>query len=1214
MSGGQLSLGLEEARIEASDFFDPVRTPLENGITLIEASAGTGKTRSIILTALRLLLERSADGTPRVGDISRVLVVTFTVAATDELITRMRETLRKAVAVFSGSETERSTNPGLFELYDAHGRDGHALARLRDALARIDQLSIFTIHGFCKRVLEESALESSTAYDFAFVEDESEIVHQAAHDWWRRTMYGNERLAALAVARRWDPRKHVEHLARWRRYPGTTVVPDESVADAMAGAERALDAVARAWDPERVPALLERLHWSPTSPLASPESRALLGEAMAAIASGDWGGALEMVPRCTPDALSGEKTGVQKSSRGGLQALLDDPFPAACTDVEPAVRRLEIALRGAFIRDVGAAFEAEKRRRHVLGFDDLLRRVHDGVGVGGGDAALAAAIRARYDAALIDEFQDTDAFQYPIFATAFRDRPLFLIGDPKQAIYSFRGADISVYMRAAAAASRRYTLRNNHRSTTALVHAVNLIFERAGQPFLEADDRIGYVPVAAASTGASPLADGDTRSFCWWTIPAPEGKSAIQASVAEDHFHDAIVHECVRLLGEERAGRPCIHPREIAILVRYNREAIALQRRLRDAGVPSVLRGSGDILLSDEMAELGRVLAAVASPSNSRAVRSAVTTTLWGMDAADLYALSRPHQEHAWQRLVEVLADARETWRQHGFMRMVQELFARQGVAERLLRLRDGERRLTNLRHAVEQLHAEAEAERLSPDGLLMWLARTREAKPLDAERRELRLESDDDAVQISTIHLSKGLEYGVVFCTSLWSGREEPRREVLVRLDAERVVYDLGSRERDRHARLAAADELAENLRLAYVAITRARYRVYLGLAASSSASRSALGYLLRPPGSGQLEPRDELVQRLEPAVAAAIPRWPDTLQALCASSKGSMSWATLPLSPGERAALRPPPPAAVPLARTLALAAGQLDTWRISSYTRLATGRHAGGEPELDAHGVDPDVLAAMADALPTGFAAFPRGKHSGIVLHSIFEQLDFTAVQSPMTRRLVETALAAGRLATAESAAGDVAGMLAATVESPLPGAGFRLRDVPAAATRREWRFHLPLARVTRQALLEPFERATTEPARSYAPWVRRLGAFDVHGFLTGSVDLLFERHDRWYIVDWKSNDLGAAASSYERPALERAMFASHYTLQYHLYVLALHRHLRARLRDYDYERHIGGVWYAFLRGIDAASERGWYHDRPPRRLIDALDETLLEGGTP
>ncbi|MDQ3671374.1 MAG: UvrD-helicase domain-containing protein, partial [Actinomycetota bacterium] len=697
---------------------------------------------------------------------------------------------------------------------------------------------------------------------------------------------------------------------------------------------------------------------------------------MKGLAGGARFGVARTLALCTPAALVDSKKGVRKRPPAASLAVPQEPFFAACAEVTSAVAALEVALRTAFIRETDRAFEQEKRRRHALAFDDLLRRVHGGLVDPATGRHLVNAIRARYDVALIDEFQDTDALQYPIFSTAFSGHPLFLIGDPKQSIYGFRGADVHVYMRAAEDARESFTLSTNYRSTPTLISALNRLFGRATRPFLHDEKRLAYVAVTAddrAQDADNPLKDR-APALCWWLIEGDDRKP-ISNTKAHERFHEEIADEIVRLLeGRVKDLRREVLPREIAVLVRTNWEARALQRELSAAGVPSVLRGSGDILESEEMSELARILGAVVAPADPRAIRGALATAIWGKDARSFAALAEPHREAEWQQMTEDLGEARDIWRRHGFLRMAEGLLDKLGAAQRLLGYVDGERRLTNLRHAVEVLHAAEQSGRRSPEGLLLWLAQTRGTKATDAERRELRLESDAEAVQISTIHLSKGLEYGIVFCTSLWNPHKDKDGPVLARLDDETVVYDLGSEKLEEHRGLAAAEGLAEELRLTYVALTRAKYRCYVGLAATKDASpRSALGYLLLDEAVDP-EPRHELVNRIREAVIRAMPRWQETLTTLCKDDDRSMSWKLLSEEGEELRFERAVPALAAASPRQLDLASDQLDTWRISSYTRLSRGATAhddprADEPEIGGHEVDEAAVAESAEARPSG-----------------------------------------------------------------------------------------------------------------------------------------------------------------------------------------------------------------------------------------------------
>ena len=1227
---------------DAAALFDPLTVSLEPGIALVEASAGTGKTFCITLTVLRLLLDRDAAGAYRAGGIGRILVVTFTNAATDELITRLRRTLRDAVDVFAGIATPSDANAPIFRMRDHYG--AAELPRLRAALAELDQLSVFTIHGFCRRVLEESALESGTPFDATFLEDDALLVERVAQDWWRRTIYEDGRLATLAVHEEWKWDAFLRDLRSFRRWPQTRLDPDIALPAAMRALDAAVAAFGKLFDAPDALAFLERQSWRRNAPLADPAMRSAVVDAAAALASGDVARGLAAVKACTTAAIQHRETGIRqqtKVEKAAFASVPDARFVRACDSVAAALAPVQQALRVSCLREVEGRFVAEKERRHLLGFDDLLRRLRDAITAEGTDGHLARAIRRRYDAALIDEFQDTDPFQFPIFSTAFSTRPLFLIGDPKQAIYGFRGADIFAYMDAAERADRHYTLRDNWRSTARHVSAVNALFGRRPAPFLY--EAIPYLAANAARDPDDPLAGDGLGAMHWWFVP-PVGGAAVGKGVAEARVQDAVVREIARLLTPARDGRsPRVRPGGIAVLVRWNYEGEALRERLTRAGVPSVLAGTGDILQSRELLELERVLRAVARPHHAPTVRAALATEMWGLDATAIHQLSLPDHEGEWEAIVDRLVAAGLTWSRHGFMRMSQELIATHGVAERLLGHSDGERRLTNLRHAVELLHGVATEERFSPDALLLWIGRSRARNDQDAESKELRLESDADAVQIVTIHKSKGLEYDVVFCPSLYLSRPESAdAPITVHLhDARRtVVFDHGSAERAARGRLAAAERLAEDLRLAYVALTRARFRTYVAWGAAENKTSggagwsSALGYLLRASvASGAPE---DVVEQVAAGERQTIGDWFQRLQELAAvGGDGVMTVEELTEAvadartgaegarePGVRAGAHAPPGSVAsrtPAPRQVLPTRTQLDTWRIASFTSLTAGRHADDSRDLaDVPATGFVAAAERAGLLARGdFMAFPAGRQAGIALHELFERVVFAASTSAI-RALARDVLTRHRFLDGDGDArlDAVCAMTSRVLGAGLPGAGFPLAHVAAERTLREWGFHLPLRAIDGATLAGAFATHGDELARRYAPSLSGIAPVQVHGFLTGVVDLAFEHDSRWHVIDWKSNHLGTDPASYDPEALEPEMFASHYVLQYHLYVTALHRFLRLRVPGYAYETHVGTVWYAFLRGIDGTA-RGWHAHRPAPALIHALDAlmgpaSLLQAG--
>jgi exodeoxyribonuclease V beta subunit len=1196
--------------------FDAMTVSLEPGVSLVEASAGTGKTFSITQLVLRLLLDRKSDGTWRVGGIGNILVVTFTNAATAELTTRVRALLREAVDVFSGAVTERTTKREfLFALREQHGEG--ALPRLREALTSLDQLSIHTIHGWCRRVLEENALESGTPFGAQFLEEDGQLMERMAQDWWRRTMYEDEQLAALAVHGGWTHDAFLKDLKKWQRLPDVRLDPDEALPLARASLERAMKEFARTWDAEAAREFLESVKWLARAPLKNPAGRARVVAAGDALARGDLAAGLPFVDACTTKAMRHKDTGIMKRPAALYEAVPEQPFVRGCEMVAAALDSITLALRVSCLLDVHQRVDAEKRRRQLLGFDDMLRRLNSALQRGGPDGVLSRAIRARHDAALIDEFQDTDPFQFPIFTTAFAGRPLFLIGDPKQAIFGFRGADVFAYLDAAKRAERRYTLATNWRSTPRMIGAVNALFQRRADPFVNRE--IAFTPATPVIERTDPLANDGRGALHWWLLPPGEGKSGAPEPLAKGKASDreraAIVREVVRLLTEPTASGKPLEPAQIAVLVRSGKEGITVQEALRAAGVPCIVAGLADILKSRELLELESVLRAVLAPADARVVRASMATDMWGKTGHDIHALSLAEREGEWQALVEQLVGWRDLWLRFGFMRAAQAMLAELGVVERLLSHDDGERRVTNLRHAVELLHGATTEERLSPEGLLLWITATRATGAEKAERTELRLETDADAVQIITIHKSKGREFDVVFCPGLWGTRRTDANEpVLVHEKDGTAVFDHGSPDRAVRGRLAIAEELEEELRLVYVALTRAKLRCYLSWGAVKNgktklhAGHTALGWLLR---STQEElPAEELVERVPAAFEAALGEWDASLRELVQHSDGAM---TMEVLPDEQASS--PRWAGVATehrtaqCRTDLPNAESLRGWRIASFTSLTAGRQVDDARDV-ADAVDGTRVWKRVHR-PADFMDFPAGRLPGVVLHELFERADFDAGADTL-RVLASEVLHRSQLVDHEERIAAVTGMMRRVLGDTLPGTTLALCDVPRHQTLREWSFHLPLGDVSAATLGETFARHGDEVARRYAPALRRLSAERTHGFLSGVVDLAFEHEGRWHVVDWKSNQLGADLAHYDRGELEREMFASHYVLQYHLYITALHRFLKLRVSGYDYDTHMGGAWYAFLRGVDGTG-RGWFNDRPPRALITALDALMTDSIT-
>ncbi|GFO70074.1 hypothetical protein GMLC_36530 [Geomonas limicola] len=878
--------------------------------------------------------------------------------------------------------------------------------------------------------------------------------------------------------------------------------------------------------------------------------------------------------------------------------LAADPFasvipppPQAAGDTQQWL----LALRRGFFDFLSSELPGRKRLKNVRSFDDLLLDLHAAVCRPG--SPLPGLIRGRYKAALIDEFQDTDPVQFAIFDSIFpveSDTPFFLIGDPKQAIYSFRGADIFAYMGAAKATEKRHTLIENWRSEPSLIRGVNTLFASHQAPFLF--EEIPFSPVQAAPRQLSLLSvAGDLEPpLKLWFTPRREPGKPINKGEAGELLPEAVASEISRLLrqsdeGTLKIGERRVVPGDIAVLVRANRQAKLMQRALTRRGIPSVLCSAGNLFDSEEAGELLTVLAAVSEPGHEALLRGALATDLSGVSGSDLARLSE--DERGWEEVLEEFRGYHELWAESGCLAMMLRFLERRQVRARLLAAPLGERRLTNVLHLVETIHQAQISGRLGMEGVLAWLSCRITEQP-KREEHEIRLETDEAAVQIVTIHKSKGLEYPIVFLPFCWAEYSGKDPAALFHTEDGSVVLDIGSERLSEHQELARRESLAESLRLLYVALTRGKHRTYLVWGAFKDAGDSALSYLLHPEAPvsrGQVTLSDQ-------ALLAQ-------LEQLAERSAGAIEILAMP-EPDQVPYQAPPEIAAQFQVREFAGSIAR--EWRVASFTSLASHQHQhhgpGELPDRD-EGSSKGQLEPGGEA--TGIFAFPKGAKAGIFLHEIFEVLDFTkreGLEELVSEQLIKHDFDA-------QWHGAVCSMVRSVLSAPLGKDGFALKSIGAERRLSELEFFFPLARVTSERLREAVTRCTglSFPV-DLAGLFSRLSFAPLEGMLRGFMDLVIEQGGRYYILDWKSNHLGNHPGAYNMAGMRREMEESCYALQYLLYTVALDNYLRLRVPGYDYDEHFGGIFYIFLRGVDG-SGNGIFADRPPKRLIEELSEALL-----
>ncbi len=1187
---------------EATPRFDLLKSPLD-GRNLIEASAGTGKTYAIAGLFLRLIVEKRMAP-------SDILVVTYTVAATEELRDRIRKMIREALDVLSGKATEK---PFLADFAGGLADRKDARDRLREALRGFDEAPIFTIHSFCRRMLSENAFESGSPFDMELLPDERALREEIVRDFWRRHFYEAPPEFVLYARERFKGPASFLALLRAAPFRHDARILPEAPPAALAGLEALREAFAglrRSWPNSRDGVGTAFRDGALSKTKYGKPDRYL--EAMDAFLARPWAALplSEDLSKFGPDTLAGA---VKKNCRAPSHRFFErfghfqNVVRAASGEMEGHVRFLRCEL----FRYVRKELAVRKRRRNLRSYDDLLSDLRAAL-QSENSGTLSGTIRKKYRAALVDEFQDTDPVQFAIFESVFGqgDTTLFLIGDPKQAIYSFRGADLFAYIRAASYVQRRYTLTGNWRSEPGLIRAVNTVFDRPEHPFLY--ESVPFGPAAPAEgRKALPLTVSGRQEapLRLWALDGEGGRVTVER--ARERIRRAVAAEVARLIeagrkGEARIGERPLREADMAVLVRTNREALLMQEALTGLGIHSVLYTTGNLFDTLEARQVELVMQAVAEPNDEAAVRTALATDLMGLDGAEIETLMG--DDPAWEDRVRRFHDWRDTWERRGFVRMFRDLLRAEGVRPRLLALPGGERRLTNVLHLAEVLHGEEMRRRAGMGGLIQWLATQRDEETPRLEEHQLRLESDAGAVKVVTIHKSKGLEYPVVFCPFNW-GHSRVGKVYNFHDEADGWQLNVALEDAGDEARRAAErEQLAENVRLLYVSVTRARNRCYLVWGPINQAETSSLAWILHGPKGDPSSAVDETAARVAGMDAESLRR---ELEAIAAASDGAVEFSRMP----EEAV-----PAIVPDAyRTGPLEAREFHrqverAFEMASFSSLIEDADRGavageGLAERPDHDERAPRRAVGEGADRPDIFTFPRGARAGKCLHAIFERLDFADAGRGTLSGVVRASLA--EYGYEPQWNDTLCDMIERVLETPLePAGGIRLSGLARGRCRHELGFTFPLRPLTPAGLRAVF--ADAGGCTGDIP--ERIGSLrfrPVEGFMKGFIDLVFEHDGRFHLVDWKSNHLGTRPEDYGAEALAAVMREDLYVLQYHLYTVALHEYLKDRVRDYDYDRHFGGAYYVFLRGVDPAQGPGCgiFRDRPARGLIEALSKGLV-----
>jgi len=1193
------------------------------GARLIEASAGTGKTFTIAGLYVRLLLGHGLDSAL---NCEQILVVTFTNAATGELRDRIRKKIQLAYRRFIGIDSGDELIEKLYA--QTHESDrAIALKRLDLALKSLDQASIFTIHGFCQRILADMAFESSLLFESEFTLDDSEFLHHAVRDFWREQCYVLPSYLAEIIQKKFsDPDALAKQL---RPLLGTSQavvlqcpLPFVELEDML---NTSLNRLALIWQGERgaLETLLLQLPLNGTRFGKKAEGYKKLIDMLIALDnwSKQWQAFSQTHTSLNDDLhLDEQASGVSKHpclppikvleslslselklNKGGVvptpqEAPLLDHIEQLCGLIADFIPSFLYCAR----EGISTRFAALKAQRNLLTPDDLLTTLAQVLATDNPlSDHLASSIASRFPVGLIDEFQDTDPLQFAIFSRIYQQNvpqashndaaassrtSLLMIGDPKQAIYAFRGADIHTYIQAREQTVDHYNLDTNYRSSENMVASVNQIFTHRDHPFISS--AIGFDAVKASTFAAKKQfveACTDVSALRVRLLSEDPDKGLNKTTARKILAEDA-ASEIARLLRESQAGQCTIagkplYAKDIAVLVRDRNEAAVIKASLNSRHIGAVFLSRDSVFNTLEAREMTLVLHALANPKDERALRSALATKLIGYSALSIHAFNI--DEEVRQDLLEQFDKLHHLWLQRGIMPALLNLAGQCQLIKRLLQGDEGERRLTDFRHLAELLQQKAtELDGIS--ALVNWYEQAL-IDNVANEESQLRLESEQNLVQIVTIHKSKGLEYPVCFIPFISLARDNRRKPApMLYHEDNHLVWDINQSDTgwEQHKR----ENLAEDLRLLYVALTRPVYLCYLYIANHSRSTKkagitsqlceTAIGYLLG------IEDKACDFSRIQ------------TQAAMLASDAISVIEIADMADPAPLASI-----AEAPLTLAPKVLRRKLGTpWRVGSYSglvkdlaheRIAPGADDEIFPEVD-------IIEDELDPVASRFT-FERGANAGSFMHLVLELIDFTQGDIGLDQYLPQAMEKYG----IDECWQEVLkiwylDVLAANLNQD---GTLRLADLTSTQKLVEMEFYLPISKLKAAPLNELLGQYGYSGGLNFDT---------LQGMLKGFIDLTFEFNGQFFIADYKSNHLGNELLDYQHASMLHAISSHRYDLQYIIYTLALHRYLSLRMPDYDYDLHIGGCYYLFLRCMSVDSPTsGVFFDKPPRSLIESLD---------
>ncbi len=1181
---------------------------------LIEASAGTGKTYTIAGLFARFVAEGRCKA-------DQILVVTFTKAATRELKARIYDRLSDCFRLLTTADSSTTDSFGK-EFLNTFKDDKKALKRLREAIANFDDVSISTIHGFCQSALNEQVLASGVPAELE-VEESDRLLKEICEDYWRNFISDrdkndtNQLFYELFRKIAKNPDELIKLAGNVISKPYALLEPpQDELCEPGIWAESVIDLkkeMKPVWQQEQDEICNE---------LASSNLSRFTENSL-----GKW--RIEMDHLLLKNDLDSLKSknlekftasyhdNPENYTRKGRESELSRPFYKLCDrlkDLTDSLDEAKTALQLQMIHSVVNLHEEKRQTSTTLTYDDLLISMTNSL-KGRNGSYFSKKLRAGFPVALVDEFQDTDPVQYEIFSSIYpKDCPgcsMIMIGDPKQAIYEFRGADIYAYLQARndSAPDARYTLNKNYRSNAGVIQSVNTLFSSEDDVFLL--DDFSFQPVDHGHIDEQLVKNSiPVKPMQVIINREDEGTYQNKEDLKRSIYRD-IAQRIASMIKDNnkvnfKIGKNPLNAGDIAILVNSHREGDSIREELKRLNIRSVKISRQNVFDSIEAYRIQLLLESVSETGKRESIKKYLLSGFKGLNISEFPDKENEEKLNEYRNELEIF---RQRMEKDGFYPAFRWLlFERKGL-NMISELEDADRVISNL-YQIAELCSRAETEHsFQIEGLLKWLTEKRWEKKLKRDEDQLRIENDSELVKITTIHSSKGLSYPVVFAPFLWNTIQADTKPPISWHRKEngeyRQVMDFSFHNtpaKNEAEMKSLIEKTAEEVRKTYVTLTRARYANFLYWGTAQDSCFSGLGAILcgrktlnpyflegknMKRGTGDLQP-EFFSEKLEELANLS----PDIFELLALNDQKSE---TVDWKPGKTGRMK-----AIPFTASDKLVPGK----KMFSFSSVAM--HAEGsvyEPDYDE--AVPTVLIREPEKIiqtPNLFN-FPKGAEAGTIIHKVFESRAFGKCDNDMLQEKIVKLLERNRIDAKWTNC-----LLKMTEDlscTPLPvpgGKSLRLDRLGEKDQLSEMEFQLKSREPRFDEVLKLIRNGQT---------FKNQGQPSVKSFMKGFIDLVVMQNDKFYIIDYKSNYMGDQYDDYNQDLLAEEIRDKSYDIQYHFYALALSKYLESRMSGYKYSTHFGGVFYLFVRGIHPEKETGIFYHKPEKEIIRKLDKKLCPG---